>query len=338
MLSLFSACFFLFPVEKRTSLMDVAALACAVPPDVTSSSTITRVTLTSRSCGYSHNHMRLLPLEDQNTGFRDLALCVRPYNFTKDITKVSVARFLEYWRFMGIQDIFLYHSAIFDDKLREFLQNYEQESEKLLTTMDWSAINKMAELPVSSEAAANHCVMSRMTSHRFVMVTSFPELPLFPNSKFTTFDQLIRDQEFIAKTRQFSGFRITGSHENYQSMILTSRDMLALAANHFIPLSGRASYKILHPFDVTMVAMDTLWGYGIRTDSDGTNHDYMEGFNEAKLAVDAAAMQKLKTKTWSKEENEAVVVMRCLVSLVPPYFSVHRWLPCTWTGFCLFCG
>ena len=258
--------------------MDVSSLVCPVPRNDLPP---TQVTLTSRLCGYSHNYMKVeLPDTfgiEHVTG--KIAVCIRPVVLSDRGLKTLIARFLEYWRYIGVDHVYLYYSTI-SAGMKVLLKVYESDSERILTDVDWAKIDKMTEEPVSAEAAVNHCIMNNMMSYSYIIVTSFDQIPVFLTNKTSNFKDVIEDPTFLKEIESKSGFRISGPSDVYSTFIIKPGDILATAAKHFIPLSAKTSFQILHPFDVTMVPMETLWF-----------KDSILG--HVKKVIDAAAIQKL---------------------------------------------
>ena len=265
--------------------MDVASLVCPVPND---DLLPTQVTLTSRSCGYSHNYMKVELQDSSETEHLNgkRAVCVRPTMLSEPELKTLIARYIEYWRYMGIDQVFLYFSAI-TDPVKLLLKVYETDTQRILTSVDWTSIDKMTEHPVSAEAATNHCIMNNMMSYDYIIVASFDHIPVFLTNQTSHLKQMIQDPTFLKEIKIKSGFRISGPSDNYSTFIVKPRDILATAANHFIPLSAKPSFQLLHPFDITMVSMGTLWF-----------HDNRLRMAYLKKEIDAAAIQKLSLQKY----------------------------------------
>ena len=237
--------------------MDVALLSCAVPIGERHPK---QLSLTFRQCGYSHNYMPVQSLDFNSMIIipHEIAVCVRPLDLSILEHDPSLVQFLEYWMYMGVHRMFMYDTAIPQTKT-SLLKTFKTENAWFLRTFNWNTIDKMTEIPVSDEAAINHCVMNSMTSYRYIIVTSYDLVPVFVARKYNDLTQFVADPEFVKSIEDKSGFRISGPETHTPTFVMKPKDVLATAANHFIPLSARSSFNILHPFDLTMLPLKMLW-------------------------------------------------------------------------------
>lgn len=226
----------------------------------------TQVTLTSRPCGYSHNVQAVTALNTQGVVAPpwEVAVCTRPINVTRLGSRINIkdfTRWLEFWRANGAGELHLYVSEA-GGKYEELLQEYQKEKLRFLKVVRWEEAERATEVVVSDEAAVNHCVMNNMMHDRYIVVTSFDAVLLF-NAKYRNLKQFLRQEDVQHKFSTDGGFRVlpvelsSGLPER-PVMILKSRHVLATAANHFIPLNGRPSFKILDPLDISAISVNQI--------------------------------------------------------------------------------
>ena len=243
--------------DQRKSLMDVALLSCAAPIGERHPK---QLSLTFRQCGYTHNYMpvKSLDFNSMMTIPYQVAVCVRPLDLSGLEQDSSFVQFLEYWMHMGVNRMLLYDTGISQTKT-SMLKKSKTENSWFLRVFNWNTIDKMTEIPVSDEAAVNHCVMNSLTSYRYIIVTSYDLVPVFVARKYNDLTQFVADPEFVESIENKSGFRISGPETRNPTFVMKPKDVLATAANHFIPLSAKPSFSTLHPFDLTMLPLKTLW-------------------------------------------------------------------------------
>ena len=282
--------------DQRKSLMDVALLSCAAPIGERHPK---QLSLIFRQCGYTHNYMpvKSLDFNSMMSMPRDVAVCVRPLNLSVLEHDPSFVQFLEYWMHMGVNRMFLYDTGISQTKT-SMLKKFKTENSWFLRVFNWNTIDKMTEIPVSDEAAVNHCVMNSLTSYRYIIVTSYDLVPVFVARKYNDLTQFVADPEFVKSIEDKSGFRISGPELHNPTFVIKPKDVLATAANHFIPLSAKSSFSILHPFDLTMLPLKTLWSHN-DTKIDASN---------LKETVLQKLVMKNRTETWGKVAFERAKV------------------------------
>ena len=112
-------------------------------------------------------------------------------------------------------------------------------------------LSKLEEI-VSYEAAINHCLMENIMKYKYVVITTYPHIPVFHDGP--------EDLNQVIKTimePKIHGYRISMDDQNNKpSMMVKPREVLATAANHFIPLSARTTFRTLK--HVTMKKLDSF--------------------------------------------------------------------------------
>ena len=189
----------------------------------------------------------------------DIGICVRPINVTRHKAfrdNKKLAQWIEYYRMMGADQIYLYHSHITTSN-RKLLDIYENETLNLLHDVDWTEVESQVELAVSDEAAVNHCLYSNMMKNIYLLIISFDEMLVFGET-YKNLKQLVRSNYFKEQIHRSGGFRIfTPSHKVNDlvrhTMLIKAQSILATAANHFVPISGRPYFRILDATDVISV-------------------------------------------------------------------------------------
>lgn len=240
--------------------MDLMLFACPVRQE----DNPTTITLATRPCVYSHNYLQVEHLNTQGVVAppSDIAVCVRPINHTRQlyVTPELLAQYVEYWRIMGAENVHLYVSSV-SQPLDKLLGVYKQERVKFVDVTDWEVVERETELAVSDEAAVNHCLFKHMMDHRYIIITSMDDALMF-GPRYFNVKQLLRDPAFQEQLDTDYGYRVSGLSRRRgptrHTMLVAPDALLASSANHFIPLSGQPSFKVLAPSYATTVPLPQL--------------------------------------------------------------------------------
>merc|ERR1712004_603695 len=100
--------------------------------------------------------------------------------------------------------------------------------------------------------------MNNMMEARYMVFTSYGTALLFSPRTGLYLKRFLQLDKVKAMLEEGSGFRIKNIEHNSITMIVKSRHVLATAAEHFIPITGRPSFKILDPLDVSAVPFSRL--------------------------------------------------------------------------------
>ena len=214
----------------------------------------TTVSITTHACGYSHNALPVKALDTQKVIVppRLLGICIRPPSkeaFQGANFGTTLATWLEYLRYMGADQVFLYLPKLVD-KNTKLLHHYNNETFKLITVTDWDVIIRNLEHIVSAEGAVMDCIYSNMMGYKHIMVMELLDYPILKKSG-ANLKQLVRSEWFDKRISEYGGFRIDTNRDHKQpAFIVKSRLILATAAQHFVALTRRPYYQSLDHEDI----------------------------------------------------------------------------------------
>ena len=171
-------------------------------------------------------------------------VCVRPIKQSQLLDPNNFAKWLEFIRLLGADEVNIYLSTK-STEISNVLRCYCQEPLPLVKVHDWTRVRHLED-DVIDEASLNHCLYEKMMTYRYVVITS-PDQWLEVENGASNLKTLVRSRSFRQKINKYGGFRIPGSNpdQSQPSLILKSSLVLTVASGHFVPLRRRPSFRIL---------------------------------------------------------------------------------------------
>lgn len=248
--------------------MDVLSLVCPLME----SDQPQRMSLVSSRCGYYHNSVPVSPgIFGSNMASKSrVGLCVRPESphFPNDVKRAKhVAEWLEYYRSMGADRIYVY-TPFKSSGPQKVFDTYQEMNRSFLVAKDWTIMGEKFESSVYSEAAVNDCILRATTMHTYVLIVSLDQW-ISIKREHDSLNELLDTGVLREKLNKYGGLRISNTAGEKPAILLDPSHILGSAANHLIPFDRRPSFRVLDQRDVVALHFyqrDLSWHFTRRID------------------------------------------------------------------------